>query len=145
MASFSSQVGAWASESEERLAAVRRRAVSLLGEEMSRTRPQGGAVPFDTGNLARSLMASTVSMPMTSATPSHGGSVGAVAATLELSDPVWLGYQAIYARRVNYGLIGADSMGRVYNQSGAHFVEAAVARWGEIVEQAVREVSGGAA
>lgn len=138
--SFSAQVGAWASQTQARITAVRRRAIEMLAEEMARTRPQGGRVPFVTGNLARSLLASTAGMPRTSMTLSVGSNVGVVTATLAPDQVIWLGYQAIYARRVNYGYIGADALGRVYNQAGAHFVEGAIAQWQEIVARAAREI-----
>jgi hypothetical protein len=79
-------------------------------------------------------------MPSTSQSPSAGGNVGAVTATLPLTQPVWLGYQAAYARRQNYGFVGADALGRVYNQPGSYFVEGAIANWQQIVARAAREL-----
>lgn len=140
--SFSAAVGKWASETEDRMIAVYRRSVEMLGEEMTNTKPNGGRVPFDTGNLARSLLASTSEMPKTAQGPFEGSNVGAVTATLKLTEAIWLGYQANYARRMNYGYVGADSLGRVYNQSGNYFVEGAIDKWPQIVEQAVSEIKG---
>lgn len=138
--SFASIVGTWASETPERLRATYRRSVELLGEEMTLTIPNGGRVPVDTGNLARSLQASTDGMPKTSDSPASGSNLGAVAAMLELHQSVWLGYQANYARRMEFGFVGADSKGRVYNQSGHHFVSGAIANWQNIVNKAVSEL-----
>lgn len=138
--SFASIVGDWCRETPRALNAVRNISIDRLGGVMTRTRGQGGRVPFDTGNLARSLLASTAGMPMTSTARSSGGNVGAVTATLRIDQPIWLGYQAVYARRMNYGFVGADSMGRVYNQSGNYFVEGAVLQWRSIVAQAAREL-----
>jgi len=140
--SFASTINKWASESEERITAVRRRSVELLGDEMTRTRPQGGRVPFKTGNLARSILASTTGMPTTAEGPYPGSNLGLVAATLRNDQPLWIGYQAAYARRMNFGFVGADSIGRVYNQQGNHFVEGAVAEWPNIVARAVAELRG---
>ncbi len=140
--SFAATVGKWASESEVRMTAVRRRSVELLAEDMSNTKPNGGHVPFLTGNLARSLTASTEGMPKTSETPTAGGNVGLVTATLRLDQPCWLGYQAIYARRRNYGYVGADVLGRVFNEPGDYFVEHAIQSWHQIVAKAVREMGG---
>lgn len=140
---FAQQVGAWASETAERLDAVHARSVELLGAEMSKSVKEGGAVPFDTGNLTNSLLASTSGMPSTSEGPHFGSDVGAVTATLTAGTTVWLGYQAVYARRRNYGFIGADSLGRVYNEQGAYFVESALADWPRIVNEAVSDVRGG--
>lgn len=141
--SFSKAVGKWARATPRRLDAIYARSVELLGEEMQRTRPEGGNLPFQTGNLANSLLASTESMPPTSDGPFTGGNIGLVAATLKATQFVFIGYQAKYSRRVNSGFVGADSRGRVYNQSGAHFVEKAVAEWPNIVRKAVTQVKAG--
>lgn len=137
---FAKAVGEWGSQAMERLTAIHRRSVVLLGEEMTTTKPQGGRVPFDTGNLARSLLASTQAMPKTSEGPFSGSNVGLVAATLQPDEAAWLGYQSRYAKRRNYGFVGADSLGRIYNENGDYFVEGAIAKWPQIVAQAAREV-----
>lgn len=142
--SFSKMIGEWASATEERLSAVHRRSVVLLAEEMVTTKGQGGRLPFDTGNLARSLLASTQAMPKNAAGPFPGSNVGVVAATLLPEQPVWLGFQARYARRMNSGFVGADSLGRVYDQAGNYFVEGAIAKWPQLVAQAVRETQANA-
>lgn len=141
--SFSAQIGSWASSTERRINAVYARSVELLGEEMQRTTREGGRVPFRTGNLANSLLASTSGMPPASDGPFPGSNIGLITATIRASQSVWLGYQAGYARRVNNGFVGADSRGRVYNQQGAYFVEAAVAEWPNIVNTAVAQIKGG--
>ncbi|WP_442596305.1 hypothetical protein ACSBPU_05585 [Parapusillimonas sp. JC17] len=138
--SFSAAIGAWAAESKDRIQAVHRRSVELLAEEMVDTKPNGGRLPFLTGNLARSLLASTEGMPKASETPTAGSNVGAITATLELNQSVWLGYQAIYARRRNYGFVGADVLGRVFNEPGDYFVEGAIANWQQIVARAAAEI-----
>lgn len=140
--SFSASVGQWASQSEARIQAVYRRSVELLSEEMTRTRGNGGRMPYLTGNLARSLLASTESMPKTSEVLSAGSNVGAVTATLRLDQVIFLGFQAVYARRVNSGFVGADSLGRSYNQSGSYFLEGAIAEWPQIVSKAAAEIQG---
>lgn len=140
--SFSQAVEDWVSQTEERIDAVYARSVELLGEEMAKTRNEGGRVPFLTGNLARSLLASKSGMPNTTDGPFGGSNVGLVAATLKAKETVWLGYQANYAARQNYGYVGSDSLGRVYNQQGAYFVDHAAANWPNIVTKAIKEVKG---
>jgi len=139
MGAFADNLTEWAQKTEARILATYRFSVELLGEEMATTRSGGGKVPFQTGNLARSVLASTEAMPKTSEEPSVGSNVSAVAATLSMSQPVYLGYQAAYARRVNYGFVGADKLGRVYNQSGAHFLEYAISMWPTIVRLAAEQ------
>lgn len=138
--SFSAAVGDWARQSERRIDAVYGRSVELLGEEMSRTRPEGGLVPFQTGNMAKSLLASKDAMPPTSEGPFTGSNVGLVAATLKATQFVFLGYQAKYARRRNNGMVGTDSLGRTVNETGAHFVEGAAKQWPRIVRRAATEI-----
>src|SRR5690625_1419837 len=140
MASFSEAVGAWASATERRLSAVHKKAIEKLAMEMTRTRAEGGNVPVDTGNLYRSLLASTEAMPKTADRPFAGDNVASVVATLKLNDPIWLGFQAKYAKRQEFGFVGADALGRTYNQPGNHFVSRAIAMWPQIVKEAVEEV-----
>jgi len=140
MASFAESVGSWASATEKRLSAVHKRAIEKLAVEMTRTKAEGGNVPVDTGNLYRSLLASTTAMPKTAEGPFPGSDIASVVATLRLNDTIWLGFQAKYARRINFGFVGADALGRVYNQPGNHFVERAIAMWPQIVREAVEEV-----
>lgn len=137
---FGAMVEGWCRGIPERIEAVRNTAIDKLADEMARTRGQGGRVPFDTGNLARSIQASTSAMPTTAAGPFAGSNVGAVTATLQPDQAIWIGYQAAYARRMNYGFVGADSLGRVYNQAGNYFVEGAILQWRSFVAESIREI-----
>lgn len=138
--SFAATVSEWAKQTPQRLEAVRNRAIDLLAVEMTTTIPNGGRVPVDTGNLARSLLASTQGMPKTSETRTSGSDVGLVTLNLRIDQPIWLGFQSSYARRQNYGFVGADALGRVYNQAGNYFVEGAIAEWPNLVAKAAREL-----
>lgn len=138
--SFAETVENWASATERRLAAVHKRSLEKLAVEMTRTKAEGGNVPFQTGNLYRSLVASTTGMPKTSDTIPAGSAVPAVIATIRPDQDMYFGFTARYARRQNYGFVGADSLGRVYNLQGNHFIERAVAMWPQIVREAVEEV-----
>lgn len=122
--------------------AVFQRAVQLLADELGASRANGGRVPYDTGNLARSLLAQIGSMPSTGGPDAQyaGADVGSVVAGAVLGDSISLGYQANYARRMNYGFVGADSLGRLYNQTGAGFVEYAASVWPTIVALAAEDI-----
>ena len=137
---FSESIDAWVSQTKERIDAVHARSFELLGEELAKTKGEGGRVPFKVGNLARSLLASKQGMPNVADGPFAGSNIGLVAATLKADETVFIGYQAIYAARMNYGYVGADSLGRVYNQQGNYFIEGAVAQWPEIVKAAVADI-----
>lgn len=144
MASFAASISAWASATEQRIEAVHKKSLEKLAVEMTRTRAEGGAVPFDTGNLYRSLTASLNGMPVTSDALAAGSNASAVIASMSTSQPIWFGYQAAYAKRQEFGFVGADALGRVYNQPGNHFVSRAIAMWPQIVSEAVDEVKSNA-
>lgn len=146
MGQFHAIIDQWTRETEQRMTAVWRQSIDDLAEVMNRTRANGGRLPHLTGNLMRSLLASTSAMPSTGAPDAKytGQDVGLTTAGLQLDQTVWLGYQANYARRLNYGFVGQDSLGRTYNQAGAHFVEGAIADWPNIVRMAVSKIKAGA-
>lgn len=143
MPSFAEQVGAWAAETDRRLLAVWHQSVIILAQEMIRTKSDGGALPKITGNLARSILAQIGSMPRVSEGQFAGVDVGAAVAQSLLGSEIYIGFQAAYARRMNYGFVGMDSLGRNYNQQGNFFVERAVAMWPQIVTRAVDAVKNG--
>lgn len=131
----------WAEEQQENILAVFQRAIVLLAAELIRTKGDGGNLPKVTGNLARSLLAKIGGgVVISDAKDFAATDVGIVAATAVLGDEVMLGFQASYAKRMNFGFVGADSVGRVYNQSGNHFVERAINLWPSIVDQAIQDV-----
>lgn len=145
MGDFTNTIAGFEKEAPDKCLAVFRHAVTLLARELIRTRDDGGALPKVTGNLARSLLAQIGSMPSEGGPGAQfgGADVGAIVAQALVSDTIYLGYQANYARRRNYGFVGQDSLGRTYNEAGAHFVERAVEMWPELVNQAIREVTEG--
>lgn len=142
MGQFADLVGDWAKETEARLTAVWRGSIDMLADEMTTTRANGGRLPILTGNLMRSLLASTSAMPETGEADAQyvGQDIGSITASLTTDQTVWIGYQAIYARRQNYGFVGVDSLGRNYNQEGAHFAEGAVALWPTIVALVAEDI-----
>ena len=105
------------------------------------------ATPVDTGLLRRSL------------TPGINGDVAAgppnlndalsgdtaalgIFSRLKLGDKCTMVYKTTYALRVNYGFIGADSLGRFYNQAGKFWVEAVSARYVSIMRAAATRLRG---
>lgn len=127
----------WAGSSTAALTALLRLSVQALASEMAKTIPNGGNVPVKTGNLGRSVMvddkppAQDTETKVRKAQQDISGGIAAIAPGKD----VFIGYQAKYARRLNYGFVGTDSLGRTYNQSGYGFVEAAAAKWPAIVAE----------
>lgn len=89
------------------------------------------ATPVDTGNLRDSLVAyvNSQGQPVTVTGPNsetvrsgESQSIGNIL-NLKVGDKVSYVYNATYARRLNYGFTGFDSLGRYYNQPGRFWIE----------------------
>lgn len=132
----------WATECKELMEKVYKISAQKMGDRLTQTVFNGGRVPHKTGNLYRSLLASTSAMPKTSKGPFPGQDIGIVIAQLDVTKPLYFGYQAEYARRMNFGFKGEDSLGRVYNFSGFGFVEDAINMWPTFVAEAIKEAGG---
>ncbi len=135
--SFAAQVGAWASAEMDRAEAVFQTAAQTVANEVRKPVAEGGRMPIKTGNLRRSLMASTSSMPLIVEGKQQfsDSPVELIISGATLGGTIYLGFQAAYAARMNYGFVGEDSLGRSYNQAGFGFVDAVAQRWPQIVAE----------
>lgn len=59
---------------------------------------------------------------------------------LQLGDVIYYTNAAVYARRIEYGFVGHDSLGRYYNQAGRYYVTNNVAQWDSIVQTKAGEL-----
>lgn len=123
---------AWAGNTGALLTALLRNSVQALAEVASTTIPNGGRVPVKTGNLARSVVVDNKPPQIIDGLATGDYSLGI--ASIVPGETIFLGWQAKYSKRVNYGFVGADSLGRVFNQSGAGFAEATAAQWPAILK-----------
>jgi len=105
--SFSATINAWCAQSEARMTAVFRDAAQSVANEVRKPVGAGGSMPVDTGNLRRSLMASTDRVPEikpgTTQFSENDGQITAVIANAPLGSVIYLGFQADYARHMEYG------------------------------------------
>ena len=125
---FLQSVNKWTRETEERSeTALQNTALEFYNELRD-------ATPVDTGNLRNSLIASvngpsaaTVTGPGSSPSDSsfRSGAEQSIAniMTAKLGDKISYVYSATYARRLNYGFVGYDSLGRFFNQAGRFWIE----------------------
>lgn len=131
MGKFSASVSAWVRKTEARQNAVHRRAAELLFEASNLPVAKGGKMPVDLGFLRATFDASLHGMPVgpqrpeEGGTPDNAGNVAAVLTGASITDTIWAGWTAVYARRQEYEHHG--------------FARSAAARWQEFVDQAVRE------
>lgn len=144
MTSFSAQVKGWTEKAKRNEVLVFRQAVQYLADAILLNKHKGGNLPFELGNLRRSMRASTASMPSVISGqkefPENEGQITATIAGAKITDTIYLGFQADYALRMEYGFVGTDSLGRKYNQTGNNFVGSAAQRWQEFVDKAAKEI-----
>lgn len=125
----------WAGVSSQGLTALLRNSVQALAREASTTIPNGGRVPVKTGNLGRSVMVSDKAPNVDAPNVEYDAQrdISSGIAAIQPGKDVFIGWTPVYARRMNYGFVGTDSLGRTYAQAGFGFAEAAAAKWPEIV------------
>lgn len=144
MTSFSASVSKWTEKATRNQVLVFRSATQDLVDAVLLSKHSGGNMPIDTGNLRRSLMGSTAAMPTVQRGvtdfPDNSGQISLTIAGAKLTDTIYLGFQAPYALRMEYGFIGEDAIGRYYNQSGNQFVGLAAQRWQEFVDNAAKDI-----
>ena len=130
MTTFSfANLDAWARQTEARMNAVIKGSTQEVARIAQTPKAKGGRMPVDTGMLRNSFQSSLNG----STSLSGGDSYVMVAASMKAGDVAQFGWTAAYARRINYGFVGEDSLGRSYNQQGAHFLEGAAMQWPSIV------------
>lgn len=131
---------AWSGNTGERLTALLRNSVQELARFASTTVPNGGRVPVKTGNLARSVVVDSKPPQVSEGLATGDYSLGI--ANIKPGEDIYLGWTAVYARRQNYGFVGADSLGRTYNQTGFGFAEATAAKWPSILAAQAAKLGG---
>lgn len=143
MTSFAATISEWGRSELDRALAIFQTSAEMLFNDV--TEP-GGRIVRRTGNLARSVIVSDTSMPtikpgVTEFPDVSQASIGVIHG-VTLGASVWIGVQAEYGPRYNYGFVGTDSLGRLYNQTGAGFIEAAEQDWPQTVGRAEAKVRG---
>lgn len=140
MASFSAQVSGFSEQTKRDIPLIFNSAVGKLEDEIKRNRKTGGGLtPVDTGNLIRSIKVSDKAMPKVDTVEKKYRETTFTLGPNSMSKPVYIGVQAVYGPRMNYGFVGTDSLGRNYNVTGAYFVEGAASKWRQFVKEAEAE------
>lgn len=139
---FLQSVNKFVKESPARSEAVLQDAILDLYLELDRT------APYDTGFLRSSLtigVNGNVPQGPNAKFQSDANvntTLGNIA-NIKLGDRVSMVYQATYARRLEYGFTGVDSLGRQYNQPGRFWIAAAGSKWRSIIRNAAARLKGG--
>ncbi|WP_244424753.1 hypothetical protein [Methylobacterium nodulans] len=107
----------------------------------------GSYVPLDTGALRASLVVVVNGPPPQprEEEPKHPTTtwdesmVISTIATAHAGDVITAAYTTAYARRLEYGFVGQDSLGRNINQAGLGWTRRAAQQWPRLVEEAARD------
>lgn len=128
---------AWSENTDKLLTALLRNSVQKLGEAAA------GEVPVVTSNLARSVVIDD-KPPKRGEPDQKFTSQDFVLGVSKIvpGGEAYVGWQAIYSARVNYGFTGMDSLGRNYNQSGNGFAERVAAQWPAILKAEAARLGG---
>jgi hypothetical protein len=152
-------------KTQQRMEAVWRDAAQTVANEVRRPVSAGGNMPIDTGNLRRSLMASTAAIPEIRPTEIEGfvdndGQITLVIAGAKLGQTIYLGFQANYAAHMEYGTAphkifpkdkkalffhvgGAGVFAASVNHPGTKpfgFVRLTAQRWPQIVDASAQRI-----
>lgn len=116
MADFNVQISQWVEKADGNVVGFIRAFVLRMVERIK------SYTPVETGRLRASIQA----VPE----PEHwnGG------------EPIVIGTNVEYARRVEYGFSGVDSLGRRYHQTGAGMFTRAAAESDDVAEQALSDI-----
>jgi len=148
---FMLDIDAWTEKAKAAPMLVIRETIQDLNNEIVTTSPGPGNStnknprPGEpTGFLRGSYFADVNTVP--SGTGSIGrnstAAVNAVAVLFQPGQTYVMGNTAKYARRLEYGFVGEDSLGRTYNQSGRYWVRGVLNRASVIAMEAATRVAG---
>lgn len=98
--------------------------------------------PLDTGFLRGSWQPSlgAIQTGDKAAASDSIADVALVCTGIKAGDVFYMTNNASYARRIEYGFVGQDSLGRHYNQPPRYFVRDTVAKYREIVTMSAQDL-----
>jgi len=142
---FATDVEDWVNRTKEQMDYIFREATMMTIDEMQTPEPIG-RLPYDEGYLQKSLFVGVnVNAPPANRKKKDGfgdynrTNAKIIVSQADAGDTIVATYTMIYARRLEYGFVGTDSLGRTYNQRPRLFMKLAAQNWEKNVEKAVAE------
>jgi hypothetical protein len=134
---FADAVKNWTEKTEAKLEGVFKLSFEMTVEAVQ------DLTPIKTGFLRNSLTVTIGEIAhIDPAATGKGGArvpvTPAAIASARLGDTLSAGFVAAYARRIEYGFEGTDSLGRSYNQKARAMVRLGVQRFPEFVQAAIK-------
>lgn len=130
---FSGDLARFVNRTQRRMIAVFQTSAQFLAEEITER------TPVDTGTLRTSFKTQLNEPVYMDGSYGNGPDLAAIAKA-GIGDTIYMGFTMKYARRIEYGFEGPDSLGRVYHQTGAGMVRLSAQNWPQHVKSAVQEL-----
>lgn len=135
---FNASIRDWAARFPEKMDALARQSSQELSERVVTS------TPVDTGFLRSSWQPSlgkpALAKGEAGAQAQASAQVSLVITEMKAGDLYYLVNNAAYAKRIEWGFVGQDSLGRTYNQTGRHMVTDNVKRWNTVVESVAQDL-----
>lgn len=148
MGAFLDTILEFRAETDSRNTAVLRLAAQALANDITNPRAKGGKMPVDTGFLRNSFQAQLNDNQFTALNPKtdtevnyNPSAVSLIINKMELGDILYFAFTAEYARRLEYGFHGKDSLGRRYHNPPMAFVRSYAAWWQLYVDDAAKTLN----
>lgn len=136
MSDFSSDVSRWCNDAGDRASALFH---AIAFDAVARVQE---LTPVDTGFLRSNW---TVVKPGDSEpVPGRVPNPSAAIMQSEVGDVLNIVNPTVYARRIEFGFTGEDSLGRYYSQPGRHMMQQTMSEMPQIAQRALERVSQGA-
>lgn len=134
--SFSASVRAFAGKTAMQMRDVFAESVQDVMDTAQLPKEKGGRMPVVSSQLRNSVASGLNG----SFGPTGPVSYVVTLSEMELGDVARFAWTAPYARRIEAGFTGTDSLGRFYAQAGQHFVGAAAAQFPQFVAMNVARI-----
>jgi hypothetical protein len=115
-------------------------------EVMQKTDQEGGYLPYQDGFLRASLVVLVNKDPPpadrtqeTASSTYNPAEIQLAIASAVAGDRIVAAYTMEYARRLEFGFVGQDSLGRTYNQPGIGWTKRATQQWKQITKEVEQE------
>lgn len=135
---FAASLKAWREKAGDKLGALARVATQDLCERVIDDTPIDTG--FLVGNWQPSLNAPTVAAGDATGNVYASSQLAVTIPQIKPGDIFYYLNAAAYARRIEFGFVGPDSLGRVYNQAGRYMVTKNINAWDSIVQKAAVKI-----
>ena len=135
MTDFSSDVSQWCDQATDRASAL---FCTIVADAVARVQE---LTPVDTGFLRSNwtVVKPGDAEPVAGRVPNPQNAI----IQSEVGDVLMIVNPTVYARRIEFGYTGEDSLGRYFNQPGRHMMQQTISEMPQIAQRALARVSTG--